>query len=246
MRVRSITHRFARAGSSRARRPHDDDGYSVLVVVGFVLLLLSAILYTGFQIQNDTLNGQSLAATAARHDALTAVAVAGVQSIRYNPLIGSGQTLNASPPSYCFGTAAPSSVTVNTFTVTAYCSTTMTSYPNATVDSDSSTGANEGSEYTCTSPAMLDTSTTPPTCVTTTTSSTGSTTTTSTPATPIGYTTRHVTLVACTSGDATSCAAHPELTVSTTFTDDQTDTAANTTDCAAVCGYAETIGAWKW
>ena len=251
MHVRSITHRFARAGSGRARRPHDDGGYSVLVVVGFVLLLLSAILYTGFQIQNDTLNGQSLAATSARHDALTAVAVAGVQSIRYDPLIGSGETLNASPPSYCFGTTAPSSVTVDTFTVTAYCSTTMTTYPNATVDSDSPTGANEGTEYYCTSSAVLDTSTTPPTCVTTTTSATGTTTTTSAPAIPIGYTTRHVTLVACastngTSASASSCAANPELTVTLTFTDDQTDTAANTTDCAAVCGYAETIGAWKW
>jgi len=228
-------------------RKRDDGGYSVLVVMGFVLLLMSAILYTGFQIQSDTINGQALSATSARHDALTAVAVAGVQSIRYAPLIGTGQTLNASPPSYCYGTTS-SSVTVNTFTATAYCSTSMTTYPNATTEPSSppEPTANEGPEYYCTSPAVLDTTTSPPTCVTTTTSSTGTTSTSSTAATPIGYTVRNVTLVACTSGDATSCAASPELTITTTFVDDQTDTATNTTNCAATCGYAETIGAWKW
>ncbi len=227
-------------------RKQDDAGYSVLVVMGFVLLLASAILYTGYQIQSDTMNGQSLSATSARHDALTAVAAAAVQSMRYAPLIGSGQTLDASPPSYCFGSSAPSSVTVNSFTATAYCSTTLTTYASAT-DSDSTTGANEGSEYYCTSPAVLDTSTSPPTCVTTTTTSTG-TTTTSTAALPIGYTTRHVTLYACASSGntASSCAANPELTVTATFTDDQQDTATNTTNCAAVCGYAETLGEWKW
>ena len=166
----------------------DDDGYSLLVVVGFVLLLVSAILYTGFQIENDTINGQSLAATSARHDALTAVAVAAIQSLRYDPLIGSGQTLNS--PSYCFGAGPTSTASVNTFTATAYCATTL---------------------------------------------STGTTTST-----------RQVTLVACASGDVTSCEAAPELKVNITYTDNQVDTSANTTNCEAVCGQVETIGAWKW
>ena len=202
-----------------------DDGYSVLVVMGFVLLLVSAILYTGFQIQNDTINGQSLAATSARHDAITAVSLAGVQSIRYDPLIGSGQTLPG--PSYCFGGGPASTTSVNTFTATAYCSTTMTT---------TITG------YACTAPAVLSGTN----CNTTTTSATGSTTTTTTPATPTGTSTRHVTLIACASGDVTSCVSNPELTVTTTLTDDQVDTATNTTNCAAVCGQVETIGEWKW
>lgn len=239
---------FCMNAFTKTKPRHDDGGYSVLVVMGFVLLLMSAILFTGFQIQSDTINGQSLSATSARHDALTAVGVAGLQSLRYAPLIGTGQTLNASPPSYCFGTAS-SSVTVNSFTATAYCSTTtMTTYPNATTEPSSppEPSANEGPEYYCTSPAVLDTTTSPPTCVTTTTSSTGVVTTTSAAATPIGYTVRNVTLYACTSGDATSCAANPELTITAMFWDDQTDTATNTTDCSATCGYAETIGTWKW
>ena len=202
-------------------RTRDDAGYSVLVVMGFVLLLVSAILYTGFQVQSDALNGQSLAATSARHDALTAVAVAGVQSIRYSPLIGGGQTLPG--PGNCFG-AGTSSVTANTFTATAYCSTSQPITTNIT-------------GYTCTSPAVLSGTN----CVTTT-----STGTTSTPATPVGTSTRNVTLVACTSGNVTSCEANPELTVTTTFTDDQIDTATNTTNCAAVCGRTETIGVWEW
>jgi hypothetical protein len=46
-----------------------------------------------------------------------------IQSIRYTPLLAAGETLNASPPSYCWGNGPVSSVTVDSNTMSVWCST---------------------------------------------------------------------------------------------------------------------------
>ena len=49
-----------------------------------------------------------------------------IQNIRYTPLIGANQTLNASPPSYCWGNSSPSQLTFQSDdneSVDVWCST---------------------------------------------------------------------------------------------------------------------------
>ncbi len=64
--------------------------------------------------------------------ALSSTTQVAIQNIRYAPLLGSNQTLNASPPSYCWGpTPAPGTGTVSELTVLNYqvavwCSTVWT------------------------------------------------------------------------------------------------------------------------
>lgn len=44
--------------------------------------------------------------------ALSSATQVAISNIRYTPLLNSNQTLNASPPSYCWGTSAPSELTI--------------------------------------------------------------------------------------------------------------------------------------
>jgi hypothetical protein len=55
--------------------------------------------------------------------ALSSVSQVAIQNIRYTPLLGTNQTLNASPPSYCWGTTAASELTVLSNQVAVWCST---------------------------------------------------------------------------------------------------------------------------
>jgi len=61
--------------------------------------------------QSDELLGTSSRLAAPQYALSSATQVA-VSNIRYTPLLNSNQTLNASPPSYCWGTSAPSELTI--------------------------------------------------------------------------------------------------------------------------------------
>ena len=67
---------------------------------------------------------------------LTSASQLAIQSIRYTPLLGTGQTVNASPPSYCWGTSGDSyggsELTTQNDAVEVYCSTVWNPTSSAT------------------------------------------------------------------------------------------------------------------
>jgi hypothetical protein len=99
-----------------------------LVVAGLTVLTLASLATTALSSTTQFLSVSQMQ-SAAR--STTNVAV---NSIRFTPLLGSNQTLNATPPSYCWGSSAPSSQTFNyqngavnnatSVTMDAWCATT--------------------------------------------------------------------------------------------------------------------------
>lgn len=80
----------------------DDQGATLILVLIFTLVtsLTVAGLFTA--LRNDLSNSTNFAsARSLQYDASTAIDLA-IQSIRYTPLLGTGETLNASPPQPCW------------------------------------------------------------------------------------------------------------------------------------------------
>ena len=80
----------------------DDQGATLILVLIFTLVtsLTVAGLFTA--LRNDLSNSKNFAsARSLQYDATTVIDLA-IQSIRYTPLLGTGQTLNASPPQPCW------------------------------------------------------------------------------------------------------------------------------------------------
>lgn len=88
-----------------------------LVIVGGAVALLTT------WATND-LNNTSHFTDARNLDyAATSATEVAINNIRYTPLVGAGETLNASPPSYCWGTSSPSSLTTDGVDIAVWCST---------------------------------------------------------------------------------------------------------------------------
>ncbi len=83
-----------------------------LVVIGLIVGGLSS--WTA----NSLTNSLHFQTDRSAQYALSSTSQVAIQNIRYTPLLGSNQTLNASPPSYCWGpTPAPGTGTVSELTV---------------------------------------------------------------------------------------------------------------------------------
>lgn len=112
------------ASASRGTR---DEGSALILALIFIVAAGMIVAALADLAMNNLTNTSSFnQARSLQYAANSAVQVA-VQSIRYNPMAGPGQTLNASPPSYCFGTGPTSTVAVQegstTYTMAVWCST---------------------------------------------------------------------------------------------------------------------------
>ena len=112
------------------RRPHDETGSSL--VLALMALTVSGLLVGSLAswTANDLRNTGNFKLDRSAQYALNSTTQAAVQSIRYAPLLGAGQTLNASPPTACWSGSAPpaGNVSVSTMTsqgdqVAVWCST---------------------------------------------------------------------------------------------------------------------------
>jgi hypothetical protein len=75
---------------------------------------------------NDLHNTKNFSSVQSLQSVATSATEVAIQSIRYTPLLGANQTVNANPPSYCWGSSAPSQFTVPAFpslTMDVWCST---------------------------------------------------------------------------------------------------------------------------
>jgi hypothetical protein len=132
MRTRYFAPRGDAGGAAGAR---DEAGAVLLLALMFLGAIGLIVGGLATWTANDLSNSIQFQQDRAAQYALSNVTQLAMQNIRYTPLIGANQTLNASPPSYCWGpTPAPGTGTVSEqtvdvnnnneqITVAAWCST---------------------------------------------------------------------------------------------------------------------------
>ncbi|MGB9112559.1 MAG: IPT/TIG domain-containing protein [Acidimicrobiales bacterium] len=114
--------------TQRQRVSKDEQGATLILVLIFTLVTSLTIAGLFTALRNDLSNSKNFAsARSLQYDATTATDLA-IQSIRYTPLLGTGQTLNASPPQPCWavgGTygAASTNPTQDGVNIAVWCST---------------------------------------------------------------------------------------------------------------------------
>ena len=86
-----------------AERRANEDG--AILILAFVLLIVGLILIGSltYAVSNDVSNSTHFKIGRSMQYAASSATNQAIQSIRYTPLLGTNQTLNASPPSYCWG-----------------------------------------------------------------------------------------------------------------------------------------------
>jgi hypothetical protein len=116
-------------GKPRLGAGHDEAG-AVLVLALVFLLTVSLIVGALMSWTTNDLNNTSKFASArSLQYAATSATETAIQAIRYTPLLWTGQTLqtlNASPPSYCWGSGPTSQLTTDSDSMAVWCSTAWT------------------------------------------------------------------------------------------------------------------------
>ena len=123
--------------ATRDERSGGQDESGAVLILALVFLVTVSVIVGALTdwVSNDLMNSTSFTATQGLNSAATNAVTLGVQSIRYNPLLyttvngtNTPVTLNASPPSYCWGTGAsqytdPNPVGGVLYNMNVYCST---------------------------------------------------------------------------------------------------------------------------
>ncbi len=115
----------------RDREKAEDESGAILILALVYLVAVSLILaaLAGWT-TNDLKNTSNFAAARSLQYAATSVTETAIQSVRYAPLLWidqTVQTLNASPPSYCWGNGSSNSeLVVDSNDMTTWCSTVWT------------------------------------------------------------------------------------------------------------------------
>ncbi|HEY5304052.1 MAG TPA: IPT/TIG domain-containing protein [Acidimicrobiales bacterium] len=134
MRVRASSTKWAQAEKALLRRKgsHEEgtgnESGSVLVLALLYLVAISLILTAlASWATNDLNNSSRFSAARSLQFAANSATELAIQNIRYNPLLSAGQTLNASPPGYCWGSGPASQLvgsnSVDGIGIEVWCST---------------------------------------------------------------------------------------------------------------------------
>jgi hypothetical protein len=108
---------------------HDEAGAVLILALVFLItvsLIVGALMSWA---TNDLNNTSKFASARSLQYAATSATETAIQAIRYTPLLWTGQTLqtlNASPPSYCWGSGPSSQLTTDGDSMTVWCSTAWT------------------------------------------------------------------------------------------------------------------------
>ncbi len=106
-------------------RQVDEKGSILVIALVYVVAVSLIVVALGSWASNDLANTSKFVAATQMEASARSTAEVAINNIRYSPLIGANQTLDASPPSYCWGSSAPSS---QSFTYQNGSSTNTTSY----------------------------------------------------------------------------------------------------------------------
>jgi hypothetical protein len=114
-----------------AERSDRDESGSVLALALLYLIAISLILVgLASWVTNDLNNSSRFSAARSVQFAANSATELAIQNMRYTPLLAAGQTLNASPPAYCWGSGPTSQLaganTVDGVSIEVWCSTAWT------------------------------------------------------------------------------------------------------------------------
>ena len=107
-------------------RAQDDDGSSLILALIFLVVIGTIVGAMASWTANALSDTLVFNQTRTDQAALSSATNVAIQNIRYTPLIGNAsgpQTLNANPPSVCFGSSSTSTVTTQGIAVDVWCST---------------------------------------------------------------------------------------------------------------------------
>ncbi len=95
-----------------SRMSRDESG--AVLILALIFLLVIGLIVGGLAswTSNSLKNSVNFQQARSAQYALSSATQVAISNIRYTPLLNSNQTLNASPPSYCWGTSAPSELTI--------------------------------------------------------------------------------------------------------------------------------------
>jgi hypothetical protein len=126
--MRSQLLRNREALAERTRPGEDGHESGAVLVLALILLVAISLIIGGILAWtgNDLVNAANLRNSRNADFALNGATQLAIQNIRYTPLLGAGQTLNANPPSNCWAPSSPgtpSQDALDGYTVDVYCST---------------------------------------------------------------------------------------------------------------------------
>jgi hypothetical protein len=101
-------------GTFACRTRHGRDESGAVLILALIFLLVIGLIVGGLAswTSNSLKNSVNFQEARSVQYALSSATQVAISNIRYTPLLNSNQTLNASPPSYCWGTSAPSELTI--------------------------------------------------------------------------------------------------------------------------------------
>ena len=108
---------------SEARVPRDEAGAILILALVFLIVVSGTVAILTSWATNDLRNTNNFNGAQNLDYSVTSAMETAINSIRYAPLVAGGQTLNASPPSYCWGSSSPSALTTDGVGVSVWCST---------------------------------------------------------------------------------------------------------------------------
>jgi hypothetical protein len=122
---------ISRWESRRKDAARDEAGAVLILALVFLVAVSGMVLALAGSTSNNLLNSVHFTATRTVDNAASNAIQVAVQTIRYTPTLETGgvaQTLNASPPSYCWGSGPPSSYQDpnSTTVIDVWCSTVWT------------------------------------------------------------------------------------------------------------------------
>jgi hypothetical protein len=105
----------------------DEAGAVIVLALVFLIVVGGVVLALTSWTTNDLNNTGNFASARSLQYAATSVTQLAMQNIRYTPMLGTGQTWSANPPTPCWGTGSTSQLTLtegtSTETVAVWCST---------------------------------------------------------------------------------------------------------------------------
>jgi hypothetical protein len=116
-------HEHRDQASGHFKRPRNETGSVLIMAMIYLVAVSMMVTALAAWTSNDLNNTTNFSSSRSLQYAASSATNLAIQSIRYAPLIATGQTLNASPPSYCWGNGPKSDLTTNTFDVAVWCST---------------------------------------------------------------------------------------------------------------------------
>jgi hypothetical protein len=112
--------------AARAARVRDESGAVLILALVFLVAVSMLVLAIASWVGNDLAASVSFTNSRSADFAATSATQLAIQSIRKDPLVGAGETLNADPPTFCWA-PGPTSVLsgVNGESIAVFCSTAI-------------------------------------------------------------------------------------------------------------------------